>query len=270
MPTIGIFDSGVGGLTVLRALRAQYPHADFVYLGDTARVPYGNKSPETISRYAHNAAQYLLDRGCGAIVIACNTASAFAADSLRERLQVPVIDVIAPLATHIAQRQHQRVLILGTHGTVQSKAYPKAIQAQAPQVQVAQQACSLFVPLVEEGWTDGPIVDAIIDRYLEAPLQEHTPDLIVLGCTHYPILRDAIAARARAFLPDTKLELIDSGQPTAAVLGRQLQLQPGTQQPQGTCQFLVTDAPDRFRTLAARFLLEDVAHAEHVELPTGP
>lgn len=269
MPPIGIFDSGVGGLTVLRAIRAYYPHADLVYLGDTARVPYGNKSPETISRYAHNAAQFLLDRGCGAIVIACNTASAFAAESLRKRLDVPVIDVIEPLAAHIGQRHHERVLILGTQGTVQSHAYPQAIHKYAPHVHVAQQACSLFVPLVEEGWTDGPIVDAVVDRYLSDVLQEHTPDLIVLGCTHYPMLRRAIEARARAIRNTTKLELIDSGQPTATVLGQQLHLQRGTQQTRGACQFLVTDAPDRFRALASRFLLEDIAYAEHVELPSN-
>lgn len=270
MPAIGIFDSGVGGLTVLRALRARYPDADFVYLGDTARVPYGNKSPETITRYAHNAAQYLLDRGCTSIVIACNTASAFAAAPLRARLNVPVIDVIAPLAAHIATLDIRRVLVLGTHGTVQSRAYVHAMQQHAPHVQVAQQACGLFVPLVEEGWTDGPIVDAVIDRYLESPLNAHRPDLIVLGCTHYPILRKAIGARAKALQRDAKLELIDSGQPTAAVLGQQLQLQPDALGPRGTCQFLVTDAPDRFRALAVRFLQEDIEHAEHVELPTHP
>lgn len=267
MAAIGIFDSGVGGLTVLRALRAQYPSADFVYLGDTARVPYGNKSAETISRYAHNAAQYLLDRGCGAIVIACNTASAFAAQSLREELRVPVVDVISPLAAHIATRAYTRVLVLGTHGTVESQAYVHAIHRSAPHVDVVQQPCSLFVPLVEEGWTDGPIVDAVIDRYLTEPLRAHRPDLIVLGCTHYPMLRRAIGARATALLDGQVVDLVDSGRPTAAVLQEQVHLPAVLQQGSGTCQFLVTDAPDRFRTLATRFLDEPVATAEHVELP---
>lgn len=267
MAAIGIFDSGVGGLTVLRALRAQYPHADFIYLGDTARVPYGNKSADTISRYAHNAAQYLLDRGCGAVVIACNTASAFAAETLRNDLQVPVIDVISPLAEHIAAHDYQRVLVLGTHGTIDSRAYVHAIHAHAPHIDVAQQPCSLFVPLVEEGWTDGPIVDAVIDRYLADPLRTHRPDLIVLGCTHYPMLRDAISARATVLLDGAEVDLVDSGRPTAAVLQKQVHLPAVLQQGSGTCQFLVTDAPDRFRTLATRFLHERVATAEHVELP---
>lgn len=268
MPSIGIFDSGVGGLTVLRALRAQYPHANFVYLGDTARVPYGTKSPETISRYAHNAAKYLIDRGCSAIVIACNTASAYAANSLRNDLDVPVIDVIEPLAQHIGTQNYKRVLVLGTPSTVESESYVHAIARWNKHVQVTQQACGLFVPLVEEGWTDGPIVDAVVDRYLETALTAGAPDIIVLGCTHYPMLRDAIEAGAIRTLGGQKPELIDSSGPAASALGQQVLLQPQVQQGNGTCKFLVTDAPDRFLALATRFLNEPVSHAEHVEFPS--
>lgn len=269
MPSIGIFDSGVGGLTVLRALRAQYPQANFVYLGDTARVPYGTKSEETISRYAHNAANYLIDRGCSSIVIACNTASAYAADSLRRDLDVPVIDVIEPLAHYVATQDYQRVLILGTPSTVKSKAYVHAIARQNAEVQVTQQACGLFVPLVEEGWTDGPIVDAVVDRYLQPAFADGAPDIIVLGCTHYPMLRDAIEAGAIRGLKGQKPELIDSSGPAASALGKQVLLQPQAHQGNGTCDFLVTDAPDRFLALATRFLNEPVTHAEHVEFPSS-
>lgn len=265
---IGVFDSGVGGLTVLRALRARFPGESFIYLGDTARVPYGSKSPETVSRYSLNIASHLMDAGCRAIVVACNTASAYAAGALRDAFDVPIVDVVEPMAAYVAAHAAQHALVLGTRGTVQSGAYPRAIAAHAPQLKVTQRACPLFVPLVEEGWTSGPVPAEIADTYLRDAFQHGVPDYIVLGCTHYPLLREVIAQSAARLAPGAEITIVDSGAPTAEALARAL---PDTAKHAAgdfgaTLRYLVTDAPESFAPFAENFLGERVQHAEHVDI----
>lgn len=265
---IGIFDSGVGGLTVLRALREQFPHERFLYLGDTARVPYGSKSPETVSRYSLNIAAHLVDEGCRAIVIACNTASAYAADAVRAAFDVPIVDVIQPMAMHVAALNPSRVLVLGTRGTVQSGAYPRALAAQRPTMDVAQCACPLFVPLAEEGWTHGPIPEQVVDTYLREAFDDGIPEAIILGCTHYPLLRSVIEARVQRLVPDRPIAIIDSGTPTSnALRGSLCDLHPPARDDvRGDIRYLVTDTPSAFAPLAERFLAEKVQNAEHVDI----
>ncbi|MCB9532603.1 MAG: glutamate racemase, partial [Myxococcales bacterium] len=184
---IGVFDSGVGGLTVLAALRAALPTERFLYLGDTARVPYGTKSPATVARYAENVADVLLARGAKALVIACNTASAFGLEAVRARTGVPVVDVIGPAAADVAARPGlRRIGVLGTRGTVASMAYPRALERAGATVEIAQQPCPLFVPLAEDGWTSGPVPRQVADTYIGSLLASGPVDAVVLGCTHYP------------------------------------------------------------------------------------
>ena len=188
---IGVFDSGVGGLTVLRALRQALPHEDLVYLGDTARLPYGTKSPASISRYAGQATAKLMQRGIKLLVVACNTASAVALDALRQQMRpVPVIGVVEPGATAaVSARPGGRHLVLATEATVRYGAYRHAILGRDDRAEVRELACELMVSLAEEGWTDGSIAESIVRRYLE-PLAElaFEPDCIILGCTHFPFL----------------------------------------------------------------------------------
>jgi glutamate racemase len=261
---IGVFDSGVGGLTVLAALRAALPHEDLVYLGDTARVPYGTKSPASVSRYALGAARLLAAREVKALVIACNTASAVALEHLREELApLPVFGVIEPGArAALAASPRQHVAVVATEGTVQGGAYQRAIHALAPGATVSAQACSVLVALAEEGWTDGPIVDAVLARYL-APLLEADPrpDALVLGCTHFPVF---LAALRRAVGPG--MNVVDSAATTArevaaALIARGLTRPTG----EGVTRFLVTDGPLRFARVAGRFLGHELA-PEAVEL----
>lgn len=266
---IGVFDSGVGGLTVLRALRARFPEQRFIYLGDTARVPYGNKSPETVARYSLNIARQLADEGCQALVIACNTASAYARDTVREHFDFPVIDVISPMAAHVVARGARRVLVLGTRGTVSSQAYVKAIHALDPAIVVTQQACPLFVPLAEEGWTSGVVPKRVAERYLSEAFAHGMPDTIILGCTHYPLLRDVIEATARTLSGREDLQIVDSGAPTADALARAWAPPPANVDSSAIpreIRYLVSDGPDAFRPLAERFLGESIAHAEHVDI----
>jgi glutamate racemase len=189
---IGVFDSGIGGLTVASALREVLPHENILYIGDTARVPYGGKSAETIERYAVEIGGMLLAEGAKAIVVACNTASALAIARLREIFAVPVIGVIEPGARAAASASaNRRVGIIGTRATVRSGAYERNIQAIDPSVQVFAQACPLLVPLIEEGWLEDQVTDSVIQRYLSGLLLQNV-DTIVLGCTHYPLLRNAL------------------------------------------------------------------------------
>lgn len=266
---IGVFDSGVGGLTVLRALRERFPQEHFVYLGDTARVPYGNKSPATVARYSLNIADRLVAEGCRAIVIACNTASAYAHSSVREHFSLPVVDVIGPMSDFVAQSGATNVLVLGTRGTVDSGAYLRAIQARAPHIVVRQQACPLFVPLAEEGWTSGDVPTQVAERYLQEAFAEGIPDTIILGCTHYPLLREVIEASARKLSGGQALRIVDSGRPTADALAVALPELARNEEPPvsvGDIRYLVSDGPDAFRPLAARFLGETIEDAEHVDI----
>lgn len=265
---IGVFDSGVGGLTVVRALQTRLPAEDILYLGDTARVPYGTRSADTIRRYSTNNARYLMRRGCKAIVIACNTASSVATDDVRLLAQMPVIDVIEPVAAAVAARSVTgRVAVLGTRGTVRSDAYPRALRRHRPDLHVAQQACPLFVPLAEEGWDDGPIVEAIAHRYLDDLLAKERVDSIILGCTHYPILATPIARVVNAASP-SPVQIFDSGRYTAetlaAVLDQRHLLRSDSSR--GTLRVLVTDTPDSVVEVGGRFLGRPLEFIEHVDI----
>lgn len=253
---IGVFDSGVGGLTVLRALRAALPHESLLYLGDTARLPYGTKSPETVVRYAEQAARVLTRRGVKLLVIACNTASAVALDHLAEVFRpLPVVGVVEPGASAACRASKSgRIVVLATEGTVRGGAYERAIRARRPDAVVLQVPCSLFVALAEEGWVTGPIAEAIARRYLGAPLAELPgADCLVLGCTHFPVLRAAISAAA-----GPQVELIDSAETTAqavaAVLAsRGIARPPAAASAPAWTRFLATDAPARFARVGAVF-----------------
>jgi glutamate racemase len=213
---IGVFDSGVGGLTVVRSLTERLPNEEVIYLGDTARVPYGSKSGETVVRYSRMAARFLVDEGVKMILVACNTASAFALDALRDELSLPVLGAVEPGArAAVAATRAGRIGVIGTLGTVRSGSYPRAIAALDPQVQVTARACPLFVPLAEEGWLDDAVAEAVARRYL-GELQAEAPDLdvLVLGCTHYPLLRPLLARVAREVF-GRAVTLVDSAESMA-------------------------------------------------------
>ena len=244
---IGVFDSGIGGLTVAAALRGLLPAENIFYIGDTARVPYGGKSASTIERYSIEISGLLLAEQAKAIVVACNTASALAVPRLQELLKVPVIGVIQPGAEAAVAATTAGVIgVIGTRATVYSRAYERAIHALAPKVKVISRACPLLVPLIEEGWIDDPVTDLVIQRYLEELLQEGV-DTLVLGCTHYPLLGAAI----RKYVGD-QIALVDSAQNCAqsvkALLKRNRISAPRTHL--GQLQVAMTDASDGFLRVA--------------------
>jgi glutamate racemase len=259
---IGIFDSGVGGLTVLRQIQARLPRESILYLGDTARVPYGTKSPETVIRYARACAEILTSRDIKLMVVACNTASAFAIDALRESLDIPVLGVIEPGARAAVQTtRNKRVGVIGTAGTVRSNRYAALIHARDASVEVFSQACPLFVPLAEEGWTDGEVPAAVASAYLQ-PLLAQDIDTLVLGCTHYPLLKPVLAGVA-----GESVTLVDSADETAAVVQETLVAMdlcaPAPLVPQ--FRFFVSDAPDSFVQVGTRFLGYTLQDAEWVD-----
>jgi glutamate racemase len=248
---VGVFDSGVGGLTVLRALLAAVPYEDFLYLGDTARLPYGTKSPQTVARYSVRAAEALVARGIKALVVACNTASASALPSLRQRFpDLPVVGVIEPGAqAACASSASGRIAVLATEGTVRGGAYLNAILARRPDAHVTQVAAQIFVALAEEGWSEGAAVDAVAERYL-AHLDARI-DTVVLGCTHFPLLAAAIARQ----VGPTRLVVdsaVTAAQATAAALVEHgLGKLPGRG---GEVRLLATDSAERFARVGQRFL----------------
>lgn len=256
---VGVFDSGVGGLTVLRALRAALPHEDFLYLGDTARLPYGTKSPQTVARYSLRAAEALVSRGIKGLVVACNTASATALPALRERFPtLPVVGVIEPGARAACEASASgRVAVLATEATVKGGAYPAAIRALRPDAHVTQVAAQIFVALAEEGWSEGEAVDAVTHRYL-AHLDARI-DTVVLGCTHFPLLAGAIT---REVGPARKV--VDSAATAARATAAELRergLATESQRP-GKIRLLATDSPERFARVGARFLGSSIAERE--------
>jgi glutamate racemase len=253
---IGVFDSGVGGLTVLRALVLDLPHEDFVYLGDTARLPYGTKSPTTVARYSVRAAEALVAHGVKALVVACNTASSTALPALRERFPaLPVIGVIEPGARAACDASRSgRIAVLATEGTVQGGAYERAIHALRPEAHVTQIACQVFVALAEEGWSEGQAVDAVTERYL-AHLDARV-DTVVLGCTHFPLLAGAIARQLGA-----TRQVVDSAATTARATAAMLaaaNLGAGKTHI-GSLRLMATDSPERFARVGARFLGSSIA-----------
>lgn len=263
---IGVFDSGVGGLTVVRALRAELSGRDIVYLGDTARVPYGTKSPRTVERYALACQRFLLEREVGLLLVACNTASATALTALKAASRVPVIGAVVPGAeAAVAASRAGRIGVIGTLATVASGAYERAIRAHDPDVRVSQLACPLLVPLAEEGWTDGAIAEQVCARYL-ASLAAHDPeiDTLVLGCTHYPLLRDVLAKVARATF-EHEVCVVDSA---GAMARRARRAIGGERKPvagSGQLSCFVTDA-SRLAELAPRFLGEPLTELCVVDL----
>jgi glutamate racemase len=276
---IGIFDSGVGGLTVYRALHERLPDEHFVYLGDTARVPYGTKSLSTVERYAIENAKFLEAHGIKLLVVACNTASALALPAIRGAVSVPVVGVIEPGARAAVEVAAQKKIgVIATEATVQSGAYARAISEINPAIDVIERSCPLFVPLAEEGWAETDVARAVADQYLH-DLKQKNVGALVLGCTHYPILRDLISEVVGSEIP-----LIDSGEAAANEVRALLQssglLSPESERDteRHLCDdldhFYVTDAAERFAKVAERFLgtapsvLEAVEVWGHDELRT--
>ncbi len=262
MDAIGVFDSGVGGLTVVSALRRRLPGESILYLGDTARLPYGSKSPDTVTRYTRKNLEFLSQRGVKAVVVACNTASALALPNLKpgEMPDVPIWGVIEPGARKAAAVSRGRVGVIATEASVRSDAYPRALRALRPELDIWSQACPLFVPLVEEGWHDDPITAQVAERYLR-PLLDAGIDTLVLGCTHYPLIKDVLQRIAG---PD--VVLVDSAEQVAAMVAAGLAERhlEATRSPQHT--FCVTDSGETFQRLARTILKDDGVELEWVEV----
>jgi glutamate racemase len=254
---IGVFDSGVGGLTVFREIARALPHESLIYLGDSARVPYGTKSPQTVVRYSLEAANHLLQRGIKMLVVACNTATAAALPVLKDRLPIPVIGVVEPGARAAIERTRGRVGVIATEGTVKSHAYAKAIHALNADVEVIESSAPLFVPLAEEGWANTHVAREVAEVYLE-PLIDAGIDTLVLGCTHYPILRGTIEK-----VVGDAVTIVDSAETTAECVRQSLPAHNGSE---ATYTFLVTDAEDRFRRIAGEFLEQEIGQLELVVL----
>lgn len=259
---VGIFDSGVGGLTVLHALMNEMPWENFLYLGDTARLPYGTKSADTVGRYAMQAAELLVRRGVKSMVIACNTASSVGLEPIRQRFtSLPVIGVIEPGARAACEVSRTgRIAVIGTERTVNDGAYERAIHRILPRAQVSMRAAPLFVSLAEEGLDQGPIAESIAHYYLDdllRPAQE-APDTLVLGCTHFPMLLPAIRAVAGA-----DVRLVDSAQTTARAVHSTLAAD--RRSGSGTLTLLATDSAERFARIGTRFL-ERTIRADDIEL----
>jgi glutamate racemase len=264
---LGVFDSGLGGLTVVRALRERLPAESIVYLGDTARVPYGTRSADTVVKYALGCAKVLIDRGVKAIVVACNTVSAVALDVLRVELDLPVLGVIEPGARAAVEASAGNVIgVLGTAGTIASGAYPHAVAAVSTRVEVIGQAAPLLVPLVEEGWLDGDVPRLAVRRYLE-PLLARGAQVIVLGCTHYPLLHDLIAREAAA-IAGRPVHIVDSAHATAEAVAKFLvEREAAALGPRsGELHLIVTDLPKAFADVARRFLGAGVPHVTQIDL----
>ncbi len=254
---IGVFDSGIGGLTILKALHQTLPHEDLIYFGDTAHVPYGNKSKQAVTQLALKVGKFLESRHVKLVVVACNTASAQALVALRKELHVPVMGVIEPgaLCAAAATKNH-RIAVLGTAGTVRSRAYVKALAKQAPQANVLQQACPLFVPLAEEGFAQTPAAKLIAQTYL-APVQKHRADTVILGCTHYPILRPLIAD-----ILGPSVHLVDSADVLAQAVAKFLLRKHLAQTSgRGTVRLYASDDPAKFTASATLLLGTKVGRA---------
>ena len=265
---IGVFDSGFGGLTVLKALLRLIPDADYLYFGDTARLPYGSKSVETVARYAVGAAHYLEQRGAQALVIACNTATALALDKITQAARVPVVGVIEPGTERAAsESENKKVVVIGTEATVSSHAYLKALEARG--MQAREKACPLLVPLVEEGWIDHPVTEEVARIYLKEAFADDfkSADVLLLGCTHYPLIAPVLHKVA-----PKHVKVVDSADATADAVGRLLRRLPLPSAPQPerrklprlTC--FATDSAEKFRRLGAQFLGLPVDDVQHVDL----
>jgi glutamate racemase len=266
---IGVFDSGFGGLTVLKALLQLIPDADYLYFGDTARLPYGSKSAETVARYAVGAARYLEQQGAKTLVIACNTATALALNEITQAASVPVVGVIEPGAERAAgESENKKVVVIGTEATVCSHAYLKALEERG--VQAREKACPLLVPLVEEGWIDHPVTEEVARIYLKEAFVEEfkSADVLLLGCTHYPLIQPVL----RKVAP-RHVKIVDSADATADAVARQLRRSPLPTSPEPERRKLpclrcfATDSAVKFRRLGEQFLGRAIDDVRHVDLP---
>jgi glutamate racemase len=258
---IGIFDSGIGGLTVLAALQRRLPGERYIYLGDTARLPYGTKSAETVVRYALRASDFLAGHGIKMLVVACNTASAAALPALEQAMTVPVVGVVTPGVRVAVGLTSGSVGIIGTESTVASGAYLRAVHALRPGVEVIARACPLFVPLAEEGWWDHPVTREVARLYLE-PFTGGRVDTLILGCTHYPLLRGAIAATV-----GDRVRLVDSAEAIAGEVAEVVARSGMAAPAAGGLRLLVTDAAARITRIARLILPEVAVELELVDLP---
>lgn len=262
---IGVFDSGVGGLTVAREIMRNLPKEDIVYFGDTARVPYGSKSKDNIIRYSRQIIHFLQTKGVKAIVIACNTASALALDTVKDEFDIPIIGVVEPGArAALAVTENHKIGVIGTEATVRSSMYEKIIQDINPEVSVIAKACPLFVPLVEEGFKKHQVTDEIIDYYL-ASLKKSDIDALILGCTHYPLLRSKI----REYVGE-KITLVNPAYETAMDLKRILiemdMENPDIEGDHGSYSFYVSDAADKFKQFANSILPYDIETTKQINI----
>lgn len=256
---IGIFDSGVGGLTVYKAIRAAFPEEDLIYFGDTARVPYGPKSRNTIIEYSVQNSRFLLQKGIKILIVACNTSSAVALPELKKLTGIPIIGVIEPGAEMAARlTQNKRIGVIGTEGTVRSEAYSQAIRSIIPGAEVFSQACPLFVPLVEEGWLDHPATRQIVHAYLDC-YKDQNIDTLVLGCTHYPLLKEVIGQ-----VLGPQIGLVDSAEAIARYLKTLLPAEYDGLA--GTDKFFVSDNEDKFAQIAGRILGTQPSQLQRVRL----
>lgn len=258
---IGVFDSGIGGLTVLQKIIETLPKENTVYLGDTARAPYGTKSVETVLRYSFENAEFLVQKGVKAVVVACNTSTAIALTRLRDNLSIPVIGVIEPgVRRAIESTKNSKIGVIGTEATIQSGAYTRALKEADAGIEVYSRACPLFVPLVEEGWTENGVVEMTVKAYLGS-LKQSGIDTLILGCTHYPLLKKII----RKFMGGG-VRLVDSAEETAKEV--ELALKKSAlirKKSKAIHSFFVTDAPERFIEIGRRFLGEKVESAVRIE-----
>ena len=259
-PSIGVFDSGLGGLTVLKALAAVVPDADYLYFGDTARLPYGSKSAETVTHYALDAARHLERLGAEMLVVACNTATALSLDAITQGLKIPAVGVIEPGAQMAAQAsQNKKVVVIGTEATVASHAYQKALGKLG--IDAHEKACPLLVPLVEEGWSEHSVTDQVARIYLDQAFAGdfRDADVLVLGCTHYPLLKPVLQRL------EPKVMIVDSAESTARAVAAKLSLR-ANRGGQPGMRFMATDSVEKFRRLGAQFLGREISAVEHVDL----
>jgi glutamate racemase len=260
---IGVFDSGIGGLTVLKEIIKGLPNESTIYLGDTARVPYGIRSPETVIRYSFENTQFLFSKDIKLLVVACNTASSISLNSIRNGISIPVIGVIEPGARAAAKvTKNKKVGIIGTEATVRSNAYTEAIKTVNEEIDVFSFPCPLFVPLVEEGWTEGYIATLIARKYLKS-IKKMGIDTLVLGCTHYPLLKKIISE-----VMGKKIRLIDSAVETSREIKMVLKALNLTREQKYVPlrEFYVTDSTEKFLNIGERFLGQNIEHIEKVSL----
>lgn len=245
--TIGMYDSGVGGLTVFKSIREVLPHKNLLYFGDTARVPYGSKSKETIIRYSLQNANFLVQQGIDLLVVACNTSSAFSLERLKQEFDIPIIGVITPgVKRAVKTTNNKKIGLIGTEGTIKSKAYEEKLKKLCPECKIVAKPTPLLVPLVEENWLHHSVTDLVIKEYLQPILQQNI-DTLIMGCTHYPVLKENLEK-----LANKQVNLIDSAQAIAEEIKQKYAGK--KQKENGSCQFYVSDNPQKFKSLGERIL----------------